>query len=588
MKPDPTPHALLDAPAVAKLLVEIGQRLSLAGENPYKARSYSRAAQGLMSLTVPLEEVIASDRLREIPGVGPALAETIKHLHQHGTTPKLELMRAEFPAGLLALSRIPGLPPNKVVQLHRKLGIASIEELEQACRDERLAPVKGLGAALQKKVLDGIELMRWSQGRRLIHHAEDGLLATAANLSRSHPELRRIVPAGEFRRGCELVSDMAVVAETPEGGDTRVLNLNGAIQLWLAEAKRYGPALIFATGSAEHVRQLQALADEKGLHLEKGGLYRGKRLMPCNSEEAVFTALDLPSIPPELREGAGELELARAGQLPKLVSDKDIRGLLHCHTDFSDGGNTLEEMAEATRERGYQYFGVADHSQSAGYAGGLKLEDLEAQHAEADALNARYGGRFRVFKGIESDILQDGSLDYPDEVLDRFDFVVGSVHSRFRLDEKAQTERILRAVANPHTTILGHMTGRMLMHRPGYEVDIERVLRACAKHGVAVEINANPHRLDVDWRWHRRALEFGCMMSINPDAHSIEELDLTRWGVLMARKGEVPPDRVLNCLTLLELSEFLARRRVSRAAEGSPVEHGNLAEETSATVEDLN
>ena len=564
MKPAPTPHALLDAPAVAKLLMEIGQRLSLAGENPYKARSYSRAAQGLMSLTVSLEEVIASDRLREIPGVGAALAEAIKHLHQHGTTSKLEAMRAELPAGLLALSRIPGLPPNKVVQLHRKLGISSIEELERACRDERLASVKGLGAALQKKVLDGLDLMRRSQAQRLIHHAEDVLTATVANISHSHPELRRVVPAGEFRRGCELVADMAVVAETPQGGDTRVIDLNGVIQLWLAEAKRYGPALIFATGSAEHVRQLQGLAEEKGFRLEKGGLYRGKRLLPCKAEEAVFGALDLPFIPPELREGAGELELARTGRLPKLVSGKDIRGLLHCHTDFSDGGNTLEEMAEATRDRGFQYFGVADHSQSAGYARGLKLEDLEAQHAEADALNARYGGRFRVFKGIESDILQDGSLDYPDEVLDRFDFVVASVHSRFRLDKKAQTERILRAVGKPYTTILGHMTGRMLMRRPGYDVDVERILRACAKHGVAVEINANPHRLDVDWRWHRRALELGCMMSINPDAHSMEELDLTRWGVLMARKGGVPPDRVLNCLALAELDEFLARRKALR------------------------
>jgi len=280
------------------------------------------------------------------------------------------------------------------------------------------------------------------------------------------------------------------------------------INLWLADAKRYGPALLFATGSAEHVRQLQGLAEEKGFHLERDGLFRGKRLVPSKSEEAVYAALGLPFIAPELREGAGELELARTGRLPPLVTDADIRGLLHCHTDFSDGGNTLEEMAEATRQRGYQYFGVADHSQSAGYAGGLKLEDLESQHAEADALNARSGSRFRIFKGIESDILPDGSLDYPDDVLDRFDFVVASVHSRFQLDKGAQTERILRAVANPHTTILGHMTGRMLMRRAGYEVDVEQILRACARYGVAVEINANPHRLDVDWRWHRQALEF--------------------------------------------------------------------------------
>src|SRR4051794_16408674 len=459
---------VLDAPAVAQLLVEIGQRLSLAGENRYKARSYARAAQSLISLTVPLEEVVASDRLREIPGVGTALAETIKHLHEHGTTSRLEAMRAELPAGLLALSRVPGLRPDKIVQLHKRLGIGSIEDLEQACQDGRLAPVKGLGPALQKKVLDGIELMRRSQGQRLIHHAEDILSATIANLSRSHPELRRVVAGGDYRRGCELVIDLAVVAEAPGHGDTRVLGKNGVINLWLADAKRYGPALLCATGSAEHVRHLQGLAEEKGYRLERDGLFKGKRLVPSKSEEAVYAALGLPFIVPELREGAGELELARTGRLPPLVTDADIRGLLHCHTDFSDGGNTLEQMAEATRQRGYQYFGVADHSQSAGYAGGLKPDEVEAQHQEADALNASYGGEFRIFKGIESDSLQDGSLDYSEDVLDRFEFVVASVHSRFRLDKKAQTERILRAVANPHTTVLGHMTGRMLLRRPGY------------------------------------------------------------------------------------------------------------------------
>jgi DNA polymerase (family 10) len=223
--------------------------------------------------------------------------------------------------------------------------------------------------------------------------------------------------------------------------------------------------------------------------------------------------------------------------------------------------HTLAQMVEATRQRGYGYFGVADHSRSAGYAGGLSLEEIEAQHAAVDKLNKRLRGEFRVFKGIESDILADGSLDYPDEVLARFDFVVASVHSRFRLDPATQTERIIRAVANPHTTILGHMTGRQLLRRPGYEIDIEKVLTACGQHGVAVEINANPHRLDVDWRWHRLALDLGCMMSINPDAHSTDELDLTRWGVLMARKGGVPKDRVLNCLDLKAFAAHLETRK---------------------------
>jgi DNA polymerase (family 10) len=284
----------------------------------------------------------------------------------------------------------------------------------------------------------------------------------------------------------------------------------------------------------------------------------------CPEEADVYAALGVALIPPELREDGEEIALAAEGRLPVLVDLADLRGLVHCHTDFSDGGNTLDEMARATRKRGYRYFGVADHSKSAGYAGGLSVARVEEQHALADALNARMRG-FRIFKGIESDILLDGSLDYPDEVLGTFDFVVASVHSRFRLDPEQQTARIIRAVSNPHTTILGHMTGRMLMRREGYEVDIPAILAACAEHGVAVEINANPHRLDVDWRWHRLALDLGCTMSINPDAHSTAELDLTRYGVLMARKGWVPKDRVLNALDLDAFRAHLdARKRRAR------------------------
>jgi DNA polymerase (family 10) len=273
-----------------------------------------------------------------------------------------------------------------------------------------------------------------------------------------------------------------------------------------------------------------------------------------------------PCIEPELRESQDEIALALACKLPRLVTDKDLCGILHVHTEMSDGVDTLEVITEATRALGYQYFGVADHSKSAHYAGGLSIEEIEQQHAEIDRLNKRYGRTFRILKGIESDILPDGSLDYPDDVLERFDLVVASVHSRFKLDRNTQTERILRAVANPYTTSLGHMTGRQLLRRPGYEVDIERILKACAEYGVAVEINGNPWRLDLDWRWHRRALELGCIMSINPDAHSTDEIDLTHWGVEMAIKGGVPPDRVLNSLSLKSLISYLQARRRSHTA----------------------
>ncbi|WP_249149296.1 PHP domain-containing protein [Bradyrhizobium liaoningense] len=270
-------------------------------------------------------------------------------------------------------------------------------------------------------------------------------------------------------------------------------------------------------------------------------------------------------IEPELREGRGEIDRALKGELPKLVVDQDLRGIRHCHTDASDGTETLETMAKATLKRGFEYFGVADHSKSAHYAGGLSLEQIKEQHREAGRLNKTFGKDFRILKGIESDILADGSLDYPDDVLESFDFMVASIHGRFKLDRKAQTERLLRAIANPSTTILGHMTGRQLQRRPGYEIDVEKVLRVCAKHDVAVEINAHPWRLDLDWRWHQAALEFGCMMSINPDAHSIAELDHMHWGVEMARKGGVPADRVLNAMPLAEIARYLRRRRRSFA-----------------------
>jgi DNA polymerase (family X) len=556
--------ARLDAAAVADLLVEFGQRIELNGENPYRARAYYKAADSLRALTQPLAEVIAEGRLRDLPGVGAALAERIATLHESGTHPTLEAMRRQLPASVLDMLRIPGLRPEQVLRLHDRLGIGTLADLEAACAGDVLKNRKGFGPALQERIVQGLALMRRSHGQRLLHRATELAEHAAAGLRRSHPELARVTVAGEVRRACELVADLTLVAEAPGRPAERSARLNREVSLTLAEPERYGVALLLATGSAEHVRELQALAATRGFTLDEDGLRRGRRRIPCREEADVYDALALPFIAPELREGRGEVGLAAAGRLPPLVTHDDIRGLLHSHTDRSDGTHSLGEMAEATRRRGYAYFGVADHSRSAAYAGGLSVAEIERQHAEIDALNAGHRGRFRIFKGIESDILADGALDYPDHVLARFDFVVASVHSRFRLDADKQTERILRALANPHATILGHMTGRMLLKRPGYNVDIEAILTACAEHGVAVEINGNPHRLDLDWRWHERALALGCTLSINPDAHSIAELDLTRWGVLIARKGGVPKERVLNCLSLAAITRYFNTRKAAR------------------------
>jgi DNA polymerase (family 10) len=555
-----TVMAALAASEVAKLLQEFGHRTALRGGNPYRAKAYTRAAENLLALTQPLQELVAQERLTEIPGVGGAIAEIVTKLHLTGDHPSLRSMRKEIPSGVLEMLSIPGLRADKVLKIYKELGLSSLDELEKAAREGRLKPVKGLGAALQSKILQGVEIRRQGEGKRHLHRAAKLLETAQDQLRRSRLQIKQLFPAGDFRRGCELVSDLVLVAEANRSvGKRQKLNPGAQLKVYVTDKRQLGATLLMATGSATHIEQLRALAASQGMLLDEAGLHIGKKVA-SRTEEDIYQALGLPFIEPQLREGRGEIELARRGKLPKLVTDADIRGILHAHTVGSDGRDSLEVMAEATRARGFSYFGVADHSQSAQYAGGLSIDEITQQHAEADALNKRYGSRFRIFKGIESDILPDGSLDYPDHVLASFDFVVASVHSRFKLDGKEQTARLVRAVANPRTTILGHMTGRQLLRRPGYDLDVEKVLVACAKHGVAVEINANPWRLDLDWRWHQRALDLGCMMSINPDAHSTTEIDLTHWGVEMARKGGIPSNRVLNCFDLPTFREFLKKR----------------------------
>jgi DNA polymerase (family 10) len=520
----------------------------------------------LATLALPLDVLIAEGRLTEIPGVGDAIADIITKLHRTGSHPSLEKLRKEIPAGVLEMLTVPGLRPEKILRLYKDLGITSLAELEAAAKEDRIRKTKGLGAALQTKILQNLAIARSGQGRLHMHRAAALLEHAVESLRRARPELKRLTVAGDFRRGCELVGDYAIVAEAPAGKKPALVE-SGGLRVHVADRGHFGAVLMHATGSAAHLEGLRVLAQQQGMSLQPDGLHKGRSVVAAN-EEDIYRALGLSFIEPELREGRSEIERALEGKLPKLVTDRDLQGILHCHTDASDGTETLEAMAKATRERGFEYFGVADHSKSAHYAGGLSIEQIEEQHHEADRMNKKSGKDFRILKGIESDILADGSLDYPDEVLDRFDFVVASIHGRFKLDRMAQTGRLLRAISNPHTTILGHMTGRQLQRRPGYDIDVEKVLRACARHGVAVEINAHPWRLDLDWRWHQAALDLGCMMSINPDAHSIRELDHMHWGVEMARKGGVPADRVLNAMSLAQIQEHLRRRRraLARAA----------------------
>ena len=558
------PGIKLSATEVAKLLLEYGRRTALAGGNPYRSKAYLRAAESLAAQTEPLERLIEEGRLLEIPGVGDAIADIIVKLARTGTHPSLEKMRDEIPEGVLDMLSIPGLRPEKVIKLYKDLGITTLDELEAAAKNDSIKEVKGLGDGLQRKILQGLAIRRDTQGARHVHRAEELIAHAADSLRRSGLSVSRIMPAGDFRRGSELVVNFALVAQSGSLEDGPQRFTTGEFTIFLTDAKRFGISLLLATGSEQHLRELEEIAKAKGFRLTEDGLLKGGKVVASKTEEDIYKALGLQYIPPELREGLGEIKQARAKKIPHLVELNDLRGILHAHTDASDGAATLDQMAKAARERGYQYFGVTDHSQTAHYAGGLTVEEIDLQHAQIERLNKRTAGKFRIFKGIEFDILPDGSLDYPDEVLRRFDFIVASVHGQFRMDRAAQTERIVRAVRNPFVTILGHMTGRQLLRRPGYEVDVEKILKACAKHGVAVEINSNPWRLDLDWRWYQRGLELGCMFSIDPDAHSTSEIDHVRWGVSLARKGGVPPERILNSLRLKDFAAWLdGRQRAS-------------------------
>ena len=541
---------------VSRTLEELGGRIELEGGNPYRARAYRRAAENLALSAVPVGKLIADGSLTDVPGVGEALAAVITEIYETGDYASAKAKKA-IPRGVLEMLKVPGLRAEKIRKLHEDLGISSVAELERAAKSDLLASTKGYGAAFQAKVLQSIAISRGSQGMH-IHRAAAALDQTISHLGRVYPNWSSITPAGEFRRACELVVALQVVAvDSDLDGEDQVIHQGEKLTVHVTMPERYGIALLFATGSEVHLRALSAWAKKQRLSLDKDGVRQKNRIIASRTEEDIYAALQLPFIPPELRETGREVEVAGEGRLPDLVTQDDIKGILHAHTLESDGSDTLEDMAKATRDRGFSYLGLTDHSQTAHYAGGLKPDEVIAQQSRVEKLNKRLGPRFHVFKGIESDILGDGSLDYPEDILKRFDLVVASVHSKFRLPKKQQTDRIIKAIENPHTTVLGHLTGRRLLKRPGYEVDMERILKACAKHGVAIEINAHPWRLDMDWRWCERALELGCIFSINPDAHSTDEIDNVRWGVLMARKGWVRKERVINAKSLSEFRKHL-------------------------------
>jgi DNA polymerase (family 10) len=571
----------MDKKKVAEVLEEIGALLELRGENPFKSRAYTNAARAIRGLQEDIGELVKTRRLREIKGVGEAIQQKITELVTTGELKYHLELRAPYPPGFHEMMQVPGLGPKKLKVLWETLGIASLGELEYACRENRLRELEGFGEKSQEKILKGIEFFKRHRGLHLSNFARKEGEALLQSLSLC-PDVTNASLAGSLRRRCEISADIDLVASSanPAGvmqyfttlpqiegivarGDTKssvTLTTGINADLRVVTEREFPYALHHFTGSKEHNTALRGRAKGMGMKMNEYGLFRGEELIPCVNEEEIFAALGLAYIPPELRENTGEIEAAQNNSLPDLVTESQIRGVLHVHSIYSDGSNTLEQMIQAAIELGYSYVGISDHSKSAFYARGLKEEDIKRQHAELDVLQGKFP-QIRILKGIESDILADGSLDYAPEILSSFDFVIGSIHGRFNMTEEEMTARILRALENPFLTVLGHPTGRLLLAREPYPVDIERIIDAAVARGVAIEINAHPHRLDLDWRFGRYAAKMGAMVSINPDAHSTRELANVTYGVGIARKSWLVADQVLNTRDAAGFLAFSHARR---------------------------
>lgn len=573
----------MDKKQVIEILEEIGTLLELKGENPFKTRAYENAARALRGVSEDLHELVASNRLRGIKGIGEAISEKITTLVTTGTLKYYEDLRRSFPPGIMELLRIPGLGPKKAKKLLDDLGVASIDDLEKACKENRVAKLEGFSAKSQQNLLDGIQQIRQFASRHLYHHAE---LAARPLFEavKKHAKVIRAELAGSLRRHKETIKDIDIVASCKEAdraaimdfftkqptvqniiakGDTKssVLLENGvAADLRLTTDKDFPYLLHHLTGSAEHNIALRGHGQKLGIKVSEWGLFKGEKLIRCKDETEIFAALGMSYIPPELREDMGELEAALQDKIPRLIENEDLRGVLHCHSTYSDGANSIREMVEECRRLGFEYFGICDHSMSVYYAKGLPPERVKQQHKEIDKLNAELKG-FHIFKGTECDILPDGKLDYPDNVLTSFDFVVASIHSSMNMTEAQATKRLIKAMEHPAVKIIGHPTGRLLLGREGYPINHRKVIEAAAELGVSIEINASPHRFDLDWRYCKYAAEKGVQISINPDAHEVAGVADIFYGVGIARKGWLRKNEVLNTKSTKEIAKWFRETR---------------------------
>jgi DNA polymerase (family 10) len=577
---------------VAEVLAGIGTLLELKGENPFKTRAYLNAARTIESLSEPLEKLVAEGRLGALKGIGEALQKKITELVTTGRLQYYEELKASIPSGLMGMLEIPGLGPKKIKTLHDELGIESVEQLEQACKARRIEGLKGFGEKTQMNILEGISRRRSYASRHLLsealHRAEPLLEAL-----RSHPDVIRCGTAGSLRRHREIIGDIDLLASSKRPaqvigfftsqpgiekvlakGDTKAsVLLAGGIQcdLRVVSDAEFPSALLYFTGSKEHNIAMRQRAIDRGMRLNEYGLFRStdetrdpKRLVKCRTEEEIFEQLGLHYIPPELREDMGEIPAAEKGPLPRLIEWTDLKGSLHNHSTWSDGHQRLEEIAGGMRELGLAYWAITDHSKASFQANGLDAKRVRQQIKEVAAINARLaaeGTDFRLLTGTEVDILKDGALDFPDDLLAELDVVIASVHQSLSQTEAETTRRLIRAARNPYVHILGHLTGRLLLEREPSKVDQRAVIDACAETGTWIELNAHPKRFDLDWRLWPYAKSKGVKCAINCDAHRFEHAGFLRLGAGIARKGWLTREDVVNTLPLEALRKELGRKR---------------------------
>lgn len=579
---------------IADVLSEIAVLLELKGENPFKTRAYQSGARVLEALEEDLGKVIAEGRIGELKGIGDALAQKITELHQTGRLRFFDELKASIPAGMVEMLDIPGLGPKKIKALHDRLGIDSIQSLATACNEGRVAALDGFGEKTQAKLLAGIR-NREAYGKRHLWWSAAQVAEPILEGLRGLPQVLKAEHAGSLRRGMETVGDLDFlvaasevgpvvewfvtqpgVQEVTAKGETKAsVRFGSGLQadLRIVPTEQFAFALHHFTGSKDHNVQMRQRALARGLSLSEWGLVPAagdgtakekagaKASLPARAESDVFAALGLRFIPPELREGQGEIEWAEAHDFPRLIEPGDLRGVFHNHTTASDGRSTLAEMVGAAEALGWDYIGISDHSKASFQARGLDEERLSRQLEDIQNLNT--SGRFRthVFAGSEVDILTDGRLDFGDPVLATLDFVVASVHNATAQSEEEMTARIIRALENPHVTMLGHLTGRLLLRREPYQLNIGKVIDAAIANRVIIELNATPERLDMDWRHWRKAVERGLFCSINPDAHDTEGLKRAFTGVRVARKGWLTPAHVINTRPLADVRAGLKSRR---------------------------